>query len=272
MYAIEIKNLNFGYSADRQILKNINLQIEPNKFVCVVGHNGSGKSTLSKLLSGLVQADSGSITICNIVMNQNNIKYILNKLGLIFQNPDNQFIGITPEDDISFGLENRKVPSEIIKSIVDEIAEIMNLKSILKTNSSSLSGGQKQKVAIASVLANNPEIIIFDESTAMLDEQDKKEIQKIMRNLVKKEGKTVISITHDMEELIIADEIIVLRRGEIVAHCKDKSILQNPTLLEECNLNVPFIYELANNLKKYGIKLGKFNNEEEIIDAISGLM
>ncbi|XP_032746495.1 energy-coupling factor transporter ATP-binding protein EcfA1-like [Rattus rattus] len=169
-YSIELTNVRFGYVKDRPVLKNVNLKLNVNKYICILGHNGSGKSTLSRLLLGLSKVWSGTIKIAGIELNEANYKKALHKIGLIFQNPDSQFIGLTAEDDIAFGLENRNVPRALIRKIIDHVAKFLNIESLLHLNSFMLSGGQKQKVCIASILALDPEIIIFDESTSMLDD------------------------------------------------------------------------------------------------------
>lgn len=169
-YSIELDNISFGYKKDKPVIKNLNLKLSVNKYICILGHNGSGKSTLSKLLLGLFKAWEGTIKIAGIELNEENYRKALHKIGLIFQNPDSQFIGLTAEDDIAFGLENRNVPKELSKKIIHQVAKFLNIESLLPLNSFHLSGGQKQKVSIASILALNPEIIIFDESTSMLDD------------------------------------------------------------------------------------------------------
>ncbi|AEG72425.1 cobalt transporter ATP-binding subunit 1 [Mycoplasma haemofelis str. Langford 1] len=269
MYAIELVNLNFGYVEDKPILKNLNLRLTPNKYICIVGHNGSGKSTLSKLLIGLAKPWSGKIKVAGIELNDENYKKVLHKLGLVFQNPDSQFIRLTAEDDIAFGLENRNVPRILIRKIIDHVSKFMNIESLLQVNSSLLSGGEKQKVCIASILALNPDIIIFDESTSMLDVNSKDDLLKIMRSLVKDQKKTVISITHDMEELLMADEMVLLKDGNILAHGAPKEILKDEELLKTSNLDFPFIYCLANALKAKGVEVPEFNDEEDLIRKLS---
>lgn len=269
MYSIELINLTFGYTSDVPILKNINLKLPRNKYICILGHNGSGKSTLSKLLIGLAKAWSGSIKVSGIEMNEENHKRILHRIGLVFQNPDNQFIGLTPEDDIAFGLENRNVPRALIKKIIEKVSKFLDISSLMHLNSSSLSGGQKQKVAIASILALNPEIIIFDESTSMLDTNSKKELLRIMKNLVLKEGKTVISITHDMEELLIADDVVLLKDGHLLAHSDPSSLLKDIGLIRSSNLEPPFVHKLSESLKKKGVDIPHFTSEKELIKHLS---
>ncbi|GCE63770.1 energy-coupling factor transporter ATP-binding protein EcfA1 [Candidatus Mycoplasma haematohominis] len=270
-YSVEITNLTFGYDKGKPILKDLNIQLPFNKYICILGHNGSGKSTLSKLLIGIFKAWSGTIKVSDIELNDANYRKILHKVGLVFQNPDSQFIGLTAEDDIAFGLENRNVPKALSRKIINQVSKFLNIESYLNVNSSFLSGGQKQKVAIASILALNPEIIIFDESTSMLDTWSKKEILDVMQTLVKRENKTVISITHDMEELLLADEIVLLKEGRVLAHTTPKKLLNDVELMKSSNLDLPFIHCLANSLREKGVNISRFDDEDELIKLLSQL-
>lgn len=202
-------------------------------------------------------------------MNEENYKKILLKIGLVFQNPDSQFIGLTAEDDIAFGLENRNVPRVLAKKIIDRVSKFLNIEPLLKLSSSALSGGEKQKVAIASILALNPEVIIFDESTSMLDTASKTSILKIMKSLVEEEKKTVISITHDMEELLLADEIVLLKDGQLLAHTTPAELLKDLDLIKSSNLDLPFIHCLATELRKNGVDIPFFETEDELIELLA---
>ncbi|OAL09887.1 energy-coupling factor transporter ATPase [Candidatus Mycoplasma haematobovis] len=271
-YSIELIDLNFGYTEGKPILKNLNLKLPFNKYICIVGHNGSGKSTLSKLLIGLVRAWSGIIKVSDIELNDENYKKVLHKLGLVFQNPDSQFVGLTAEDDIAFGLENRNIPRLLIKKIIDHVSKFLNIEHLLKLNSSLLSGGEKQKVAIASTLALNPEIIIFDESTSMLDMNSKKDLLNIMRSLVREQKKTVISITHDMEELLVADEMVLVKAGTILAQGSPKELLKDLELLKSSNLDLPFTHCLAQALREKGLDLPVFEDEDDLIKKLTSVL
>ena len=169
MSLIEVNNLKFKYSDEDRAVNGVSFNIEQNEFVCVLGHNGSGKSTLAKLLVGLLKAQSGTIKIKDIELTEETIDKIRHHIGIVFQNPDNQFVGVTVKDDIAFGLENRNVESNKMKDIVLEYAKKVSMDKFLEHNPEQLSGGEKQRVAIAGVLAINPDIIIFDEATSMLD-------------------------------------------------------------------------------------------------------
>ena len=213
--AIEFSNITFGYTKDMNNLDDVSFTIFENEYVCIIGHNGSGKSTLSKVLTGLLKPQKGTIKLFDQVINQQNLKHLRDNVGIVFQNPDNQFIGLTPEDDIAFGLENRKVNPKQMKKIIWQVARAINIVDLLKLDAQTLSGGQKQRVAIASVLAINPKIIIFDESTSMLDPRGKAELKQLILLLKNKYHKTVVSITHDMEDVVNDDKVENLKGGKL---------------------------------------------------------
>ncbi|MGL4358701.1 MAG: ATP-binding cassette domain-containing protein, partial [Cetobacterium sp.] len=192
---VEFKNITFGYTPELMVLNDVNFSILENEYVCIIGHNGSGKSTISKILTGLLKPLKGELYVKDNLIDQSNINFIRSNIGIVFQNPDNQFIGITAEDDIAFGLENRRVPQEKMKNIITQAAKSVQVDNLLSMESQKLSGGEKQRVAIASILAINPSIIIFDESTSMLDPKGKKELKELMLLLRDKKNKTIISIT-----------------------------------------------------------------------------
>lgn len=236
MKAIEIKNLTFGYNKKRTILKNINLDIEKGEYVVLLGHNGSGKSTLAKLLIGLLTANEGTITINDTLLTEESAYKVRENVGIVFQNPDNQFVGVTVKDDIAFGLENRRVKSEDIKKRVLEVSKIVGMEDYLEKNPEELSGGQKQRVAIASVLAFKPNIIIFDEATSMLDPSGVKEVLDTIRSLV---GEiTIISITHNLNEAKDAGRVVVLNKGTIVLDGKPEDVFKEKEILKESNLDI----------------------------------
>ncbi len=250
---IEIKELKFRYDgATENALDGINVVMPKGKYIAILGHNGSGKSTLSKLLVGLYKPTEGEIIIDGIKMRINSIKDIRKKIGIIFQNPDNQFIGSSVEDDIAFGLENNCVPREEIKERIMTFSKKVGMSDFLEREPHTLSGGQKQKVAIASVLALNPEIIIFDEVTSMLDPKGKTEVLKLIKEIQEKRNKTLISITHDMDEAIQADHLLVFAKGKLIAEGSPKTILKNKEIIEIAKIDSPFIYKLSSKIK--GIK------------------
>lgn len=267
---IEFKNIYFSYlNNDNYNLKNLSFKIYENEYICVIGHNGSGKSTISKILSGLLKPQRGSILINEIEMNYKNVSDLKKNIGIIFQNPDNQFVGITAEDDIAFGLENYLVKHENMQEIIDSSSKIINITSILKNEVHTLSGGQKQKVAITSILALLPSIIIFDESTSMLDSKAKLELKKLMKFLQKDLNKTIISITHDMEELRYADRILFMSSGELLKFDKPINLLYDKKFMNENSLDIPYDLKLLNLISERGVKISPTLDHKKVIDQVA---
>ena len=248
--AVEFKNITFGYTPKTLALSDVSFSIYDNEYVCIIGHNGSGKSTISKILTGLLQPKSGNIFLFENEIKAMNIKFLRDNIGIVFQNPDNQFIGLTAEDDIAFGLENRKVEPSDMWDIIYRISKVIKVGDLLKLDANKLSGGQKQKVAIASVLAINPKIIIFDESTSMLDPKAKQELKNLMVLLRDKYKKTVISITHDMEEVVNADRVIIMSQGKVIQSGKPSEIFEDENFLKNIKLDIPFILHLSKLLNE----------------------
>ena len=273
---IEIKNLSFSYSNDdeekKYVLNNVSLDIEKGSYTVIVGHNGSGKSTLAKLLIGLLAQEKGQIIIDGIELTNSSIYEIRNKIGVVFQNPDNQFIGSTVEDDIAFGLENHLVPNNEMQSIIEEYAEKTGMINFLKKEPTKLSGGQKQRVAIAGVLAMHPEIIILDEATSMLDPKGKREIKELikkMRDIVP--NITIVSITHDISEAVASDKVIVMNKGEVYATGTPKEIFNDEERLNKVGLQLPFTYKVQHELAKEGYSLDLVMSTKEMVREICQL-
>ena len=216
MNDIIVKNLSFSYDGIINTIDDISFSVENGSYTTIIGHNGSGKSTIAKLLIGLLEASKGSIEIEGLLLNLENLMEIRKKIGIVFQNPDNQFIGSTVRDDIAFGLENHLVPQEDMDNIIEKFSDKVRMKQFLNSEPTRLSGGQKQRVAIAGILAMSPNIIIFDEATSMLDPQGKDEIKKVIMDLHKESNLTIISITHDIEEVVKSDKVLVLNGGKLV--------------------------------------------------------
>ncbi|MGX9339429.1 energy-coupling factor transporter ATPase [Mycoplasma sp. 1890] len=243
---IEIKKLCYKYpGAKKYALDNINFTIEDGQYVAILGHNGSGKSTFSKLLAAIYKASSGKIIIDGLEINSENLAEIRKKIGIVYQNPDNQFIGATVEDDIAFALENKKMSYDEMNVIVKKYANEVGMGNFLDREPQNLSGGQKQRVAIASTLALDPKIIIFDEITSMLDPRGRNDIYKIIHDLHSNTNKTLISITHDMDEALLADKLIVFSGGHVIAQGKPIEILNNKQIIEIAKIDSPFIYKLS---------------------------
>lgn len=267
--ALSIKNLTFSYDDKVKALKNISIDVEEGKYVSLIGHNGSGKSTLAKLIVGLLETRSGTIEIFGDVLSEKNIREVRQKVGIVFQNPDNQFIGATVRDDIAFGLENHCIPHKDMDEIIDNYAKKVGMYDFLDKEPTRLSGGQKQRVAIAGVLAMKPSIIIFDEATAMLDPKGKKDIRGYILELKKENPNiTIISITHDIEEAYNSDEVIVLNSGEVLLQGTPKEVFANEKLLASIDLDLPFIMNVKNALINEGIDVKNVNTIEELVNKL----
>ncbi|BAC44763.1 energy-coupling factor transporter ATPase [Malacoplasma penetrans] len=266
--AFEIQNVSFSYDLVNNVLNDVSFDIYENEYVCIIGHNGSGKSTISKVLVGLLKPHQGNLKIFGETISYLNFFHLRTNVGIIFQNPDSQFIGLSAKDDIAFGLENRKINPSVMDDIIESASEVVDIKELLDKDSSSLSGGQKQRVAIASVLATNPRIIIFDESTSMLDPRGKMELKKIMLDLKNKANKTVISITHDMDEVLNADRVIVFKKGQIIRTGKPSEIFTDEEFLASSALDFPFILKLSKELKSKNVNVNFTINKEQLLDQI----
>ncbi len=265
---IQIKDLNFWYkSKELKALNGVSFNIKKGSFVCVLGHNGSGKSTFSKLLMGLLKPSEGEIIVDGITMSKETLSEVRRKIGIIFQNPDNQFIASSVRDDIAFGLANRCVDPEEMEKIILQAATEVGVEKILDKAPENLSGGQKQRVAIASQIALRSDIIIFDESTSMLDPRGRQKVVEIMKRLRDK-GKTIISITHFMDETIDADQIIVLKEGKLLIEGKPTEIFKKHDILVESRLKMPFIYDISLRMNKKNPNIKPTFKEGELLNQL----
>lgn len=253
---IEVKDLTFRYFESEQLaLNNVSLSINKNEWVAIIGPNGSGKSTLAKVINGLLVPEAGEVYINSLLLNEESVWNIRRLVGMVFQNPDNQFVGATVGDDVAFGLENRGVPrEEMIKTVRNVLSEVGMLEYI-DSEPANLSGGQKQRIAIAGILAVEPKIIILDESTSMLDPSGRKQVLKIISELMQKKDLTVISITHDIDEASMADSVIVLNDGEIIDQDPPEKIFNKTSMLKQIGLDIPFTNKLILELNKNGIRV-----------------
>lgn len=266
---LEVKNLNFTYDSQegKQTIKNVSFSVNEGEYVTLIGHNGSGKSTLAKLLAYLLEPQSGEIYINGILENEKNIRKIRQSIGVVFQNPDNQFIGSTVESDIAFGLENRAVPREKMIELVHKYANLVGMDKFLNKSPEELSGGQKQRVAIAGILALGLKVVIFDEATAMLDPEGVEDIKHLILEMRKENPElTFISITHDIEEAYLSDRVIILNDGEIFLEGKPENVFEDESKILSIGLDIPFVLKLKNKLAKKGVIVPK---DIRTIDGLS---
>ena len=268
MGIIEVKNLNFSYDETSHTIDDVSFSVEKGTYTTIVGHNGSGKSTIAKLVAGLLEKDSGSILIDGLELNMENLYKIRSKIGIVFQNPDNQFIGSTVRDDIAFGLENHCVPQEEMDDIINTNAEKVRMTKYLDHEPSRLSGGQKQRVAIAGVLAMKPDILIFDEATSMLDPQGKDKIKKVISQIHEESGLTILSITHDIDEVAGSDYVIAMKDGKIVMTGTPHEVFGDEAKLKEMMLDVPYSLKFARELENAGVKTDKHITMEGLVEEL----
>lgn len=268
---IEINDLSFEYEEGLKTIDHISFDIKKGNYVAILGHNGSGKSTIAKLLIGLLEKKSGSIIVNGYELTLENLYKVRDSIGIVFQNPDNQFIGATVRDDIAFGLENTCVPQSEMEDIINTYAAKVKMSDFLDHEPTKLSGGQKQRVAIAGILAMAPSIIILDEATSMLDPMGRREINSLVKELNQEKDITIISITHDIEEAKNADQVIMLNKGKIVANGKPSAILSDEQTLIKCELDIPFALKVAKGLDKLNIKTSQSLKEKVLIQELCQL-
>ena len=274
---ISIKNLSFKYDYEDenaiQILKDIDLEINEGEFVALLGHNGSGKSTLAKLINGLLIPGEGDVLVDGMnTKNEEEIWDIRRTAGMVFQNPDNQLVATIVEDEVAFGPENLGLEPSEIRRRVDKALEDVGMTDYKKNAPHLLSGGQKQRVAIAGILAMSPKYIILDEPTAMLDPSGRREVIDTLVKLNKEENKTIILITHYMEEAAISDRVVVMEDGNIVLSGNPREVFSHVDEIKKLGLDVPQVTELAHELKKDGIEIStEVLNIEEMVKEICHL-
>ena len=274
---ISIKNLSFKYDYEDenaiQILKDIDLEINEGEFVALLGHNGSGKSTLAKLINGLLIPGQGDVLVDGMnTKNEEEIWDIRRTAGMVFQNPDNQLVATIVEDEVAFGPENLGIEPAEIRKRVDKALEDVGMTDYKKNAPHLLSGGQKQRVAIAGILAMSPKYIILDEPTAMLDPSGRREVIDTLVKLNKEENKTIILITHYMEEAAISDRVVVMEDGNIVLRGKPREVFSHVDEIKKLGLDVPQVTELAHELKKDGLEIStEVLNIQEMVKEICHL-
>ena len=271
MAIIEVKDLNFSYEEEGKTIDNVSFSVEEGSYTTIVGHNGSGKSTIAKLIMGLLESASGAITIDGIVLNNENLAKIRSRIGIVFQNPDNQFIGATVRDDIAFGLENHCVEPSMMDEIIDTNAALVKMSDFMDQEPTHLSGGQKQRVAIAGALAMKPKLLIFDEATSMLDPDGKDEIKKVIMKLHKESSLTILSITHDIDEVASSDYVVALDQGKVVLTGTPQEVFQQEKKLKEMKLDIPFSLKIADELKKRGVTVDRCITMEGMVNELCRL-
>ena len=269
---LSFNNVTFSYTPEegtRNAVEDVTFAIEKGEWIAIVGHNGSGKSTLAKLMSGLLFPQQGEVRIKRDVLTEENLWDIRSNIGMVFQNPDNQFVGATVQDDVAFSLENNGVPyEEMVKRVHEALAQV-KMEDFLNHEPHHLSGGQKQRVAIAGALAMQPELLILDEATSMLDPQGREEVLKTVQVLRAKTGLTVLSITHDLEEAMLADRVLFMNNGKNYAQGTPEEIFALGDQLVEFGLDLPFAMRMTKLLKAQGIALqGQHMTEQELVNDL----
>lgn len=246
---IELKDISYSYNGKRDVLTDINVTIHEGEDIAIIGHNGSGKSTLGKLLIALLKPKKGELIFNDIKIDNKNENIIREKTAIVFQNPDNQFIGVTVADDIAFGLENKKIPHADMQDIINSYANKLDIKELLNREPQTLSGGQKQRVAIAGILAMNPDVIVFDEALAMLDPKGKKDISNLILDIKKENPKlTIIRITHDLDEALRSDRLFVLDKGKVIIDDTPLMVFNDIKTLDKLGLCIPPIISFNKKL------------------------
>lgn len=266
---ISIKNIHFNYQDQdsREALSDVSLDVYEGEWLAIIGHNGSGKSTLAKMMNGLLEASSGEIYIDGQLLTEKTVYEARRKVGMVFQNPDNQFVGTTVEDDIAFGLENIGMPRDEMVQKINASLEMVRMKKFKEKEPARLSGGQKQRVAIAGMIALAPKVVILDEATSMLDPQGRFEVISTIQQLHRDKGITVISITHDLDEAAQADRVLLMEGGKVNRIGKPSEIFEMGTALVDKGLDVPFSEKLKAILKDKGMNVpNEYLDEEGLVE------
>ena len=271
---IDVKNLSFRYKESQEYydVKDITFHVKRGEWLSIVGHNGSGKSTTVRLIDGLLEAESGEIVIDGQRLTEENVWNIRRQIGMVFQNPDNQFVGATVEDDVAFGLENQGLSRQEMKKRVEEALDLVGMLDFKKREPARLSGGQKQRVAIAGVVALRPAILILDEATSMLDPEGRRELIETVKGIRKDYDMTVISITHDLEEVAMSDRVWVMKKGSIESTSSPRDLFSRNDL-DQIGLDDPFANQLKNSLNQHGYDLTEnYLTESELEDKLWELL
>ena len=266
---IELKNVSFRYdkTVEEYQIDTVSFHVKQGEWLSIVGHNGSGKSTVVRLIDGLLEAESGEIYVDGKQLTRETIWEIRSKIGIVFQNPDNQFVGATVEDDVAFGLENQGIPREEILQRVEKAIEQVGMLEFKDREPSRLSGGQKQRVAIAGIIALRPTIIILDEATSMLDPEGREDLMAVMRKLQKKFQLTIISITHDLTEIALSDRTLVFQKGKLESSMTPRELFSRNDL-NEIGLDKPFSKQVQESLSSHFPLKQDYLTESELLDQL----
>ena len=271
---IEVKNLSYRYDhqSEDYILKDVSFHVKQGEWLSIVGHNGSGKSTTVRLIDGLLEAESGDIIISGDKLTADNVWEKRRQIGMVFQNPDNQFVGATVEDDVAFGLENQGMDYPMMVKRVHEALELVGMQDFKEREPARLSGGQKQRVAIAGVVALQPDIIILDEATSMLDPEGRLELIRTVKEIKDKNHLTVISITHDLDEISLSDRVLVMKNGQVESTATPRELFSRPDL-EDLGLDQPFVNQVKAAMIQTGLTLPEtYLTEKELQEQLWELL
>lgn len=271
---IEVKNLSYRYDhkSEDYILKDVSFHVKQGEWLSIVGHNGSGKSTTVRLIDGLLEAESGDIIISGDKLTVDNVWEKRRQIGMVFQNPDNQFVGATVEDDVAFGLENQGMDYPMMVKRVHEALELVGMQNFKEREPARLSGGQKQRVAIAGVVALQPDIIILDEATSMLDPEGRLELIRTVKEIKDKNQLTVISITHDLDEISLSDRVLVMKNGQVESTATPRKLFSRPDL-EDLGLDQPFVNQVKAAMIQTGLTLPEtYLTEKELQEQLWELL
>ncbi|MBM7641899.1 energy-coupling factor ABC transporter ATP-binding protein [Streptococcus loxodontisalivarius] len=268
---IEVSDLTFRYQEEQEkpTLDKLSFHVKQGQWLSIVGHNGSGKSTTARLIDGLLVAESGSISIDGQILTEDNVWELRHKIGMVFQNPDNQFVGATVEDDIAFGLENQGISHAEMTERVQEALDLVGMSDFKTREPARLSGGQKQRVAIAGAIAMRPKLLIFDEATSMLDPEGRRDLLETIQMVRDKYEMTIISITHDLDEIALSDSVLVLKEGQVAMEASPNQLFALGEELTNLGLDRPFTSKLQLALQDAGWDLpAAYYTEKELEDYL----
>lgn len=266
MKILTINNLSYSYD-NKKVLDDISISINKASFTSIIGPNGSGKSTIIKAVLGLIDTN-GEIKVDDLVVNKENIKKVRTKIGVVFENPDNQFVAETVMDDIAFSLENLNFSRNEIRKRIKEVASYLKIEKILEREPHTLSGGQKQMVSLASALVTKPDILIMDEALTMMDLKEREDTLLLLKKLCVAKDLTILNITHDSEELVYSDDIIVIDKGKIVLEGTSDEVFEKDIILKRIGIKLPFVVDLSIKLKYYGVVDRIIYDKKELINKI----